>query len=468
MRSVSTKSALFEDAQKPARRVSSKAVNPTHNEGGILGGLGYVTGKALTCIASVGEGITDLVTGGIAALSGDHRQATYIFGHSEVGEWNEALDDWYNPDGVMKVVGEISGAVGNSLAFAGATAAGTAVGLPWLGYAVIGASGIGSGIGEAVQETGQLGAKEYMFGILNGGTELALEAFTGATVKAGARLAGKGASKIGASAVGKRVLTNSARRGFIRTTVTEASEEFIEEFASTYANVHWRHVTGVDPDAQYSLSDAVYAGLIGFVSGGLMSGVNQGTQNAISGYRGARIAANGNEGTMLNTAKYVIGKFGSDTALQGKRNVTDALVALANAYEAYGKLKNKDSLRGKLYLGEMQRGSAMLEARARAMYASEEFAAKAKADPAEAERYAKVLTAMLHPDTAFTAEDVKNNKELTRGTTVCDMLGYMKFAGEFINETRRKEKYAQAMAAAEMQVLAQSPMNEMQKGAQAI
>ena len=70
----------------------------SHNEGGILGGIGYVTGKMLTGIASVGEGITDLVAGGIAELSGDHRRATYIFGHSEVGEWNEALDDWYNPD----------------------------------------------------------------------------------------------------------------------------------------------------------------------------------------------------------------------------------------------------------------------------------------------------------------------------------------------------------------------------------
>ena len=127
MRTVSTKSALFENIDKPTRHVSTKAVDPTHNEGGILGGIGYVTGKMLTGIASVGEGITDLVAGGIAELSGDHRRATYIFGHSEVGEWNEALDDWYNPDGVMEVVGEIGGAVGNSLAFAGATAAGTTI-----------------------------------------------------------------------------------------------------------------------------------------------------------------------------------------------------------------------------------------------------------------------------------------------------------------------------------------------------
>ena len=103
----------------------------SHNEGGILGGIGYVVGKTLTGIASVGEGIGDLVAGGIAELSGDHRKATYIFGHSEVGEWNKALDDWYNPDDVMGVVGEIGGAVGNSLAFAGTTALGTAVGAPW-------------------------------------------------------------------------------------------------------------------------------------------------------------------------------------------------------------------------------------------------------------------------------------------------------------------------------------------------
>ena len=450
MRSYNVKSNVLTKYDQGKDR-SYNVISDTRskNEGGILGGIGYVAGKTLTGIASVGEGIGDLVAGGIAELSGDHRKATYIFGHSEVGEWNKALDDWYNPDGVMEVVGEIGGAVGNSLAFAGATAAGTAVGAPWLGYAVIGASGVGGGVGEAVQETGRLGAREYIFGTLAGATELGLEAFTGATIKAGTRLAGKGASKVGTSVIGKKLLPSTARRGFIRTAVTEASEEFIEEFASTYANVHWRHVTGVDPDAEYSFGDATYAGLIGFVSGGLMSGGSQGVQNAFNASRGARIVENGNEQTMLNTAQYVIGKFGSDTAVKSKQKVTDALAALTNSYEAYGKLKDKSGMRAKLYLGEMQQASARLEARARAMYASEEFSEKAKADPKEAEHYAKVLNAVLQPDTAFTAEDIVNNKELSKGTSVCDMLGYMKFAGEFMDESRRKAEYAEAMQEAE-------------------
>ena len=69
MRHGTGKSMLFVENGSNKRFGTGKAVNPTHNEGGILGGIGYVVGKTLTGIASVGEGIGDLVVGGIAELS---------------------------------------------------------------------------------------------------------------------------------------------------------------------------------------------------------------------------------------------------------------------------------------------------------------------------------------------------------------------------------------------------------------
>ncbi len=54
---------LFDSEEKKKRKGTDTAANPTHNEGDILGGIGYVAGKIGTGIASVGEGIGDLVAG---------------------------------------------------------------------------------------------------------------------------------------------------------------------------------------------------------------------------------------------------------------------------------------------------------------------------------------------------------------------------------------------------------------------
>ena len=433
------------------------------NTGGLLGGAGYILGKAGTGLASIGEGITDLVVGTGYKIAGNDRMAKYVFGHSEVGDWNKELDEWYNPSGAMKVVGDISGAIGQSVGFVGTTAVGTLVGVPQLGLGAIGASGAGNAIGDAVRQTGELGVKEYVYGTTSGRTEVALEKIVGATLAQGAKLAGKTGAKVTTkqvgSKLGKAALSNASRKGFIRTTVTEAAEEGLEEFLSSAADTLLLNVTGVDKEAKFSPYEAGYSALIGFVSGGLMSGVSQGTRNAMNYSRGQKIKNAGNTQTMLNTADYFSKKLHAES---GDDRIAPILTQLANSRAAYEKLKNKDGARASLYLGEMQETVTVLDTRAKAYQYSDQFAEKIKAEPSKAEEYAQKVNIIL--GTNYTAQDVIDNKDVNGIMGVRDILGVMRFAGEYMNESMRKAEMEAAMeaergeyASEEMQELANDP-----------
>ena len=452
------------DTYVPKTR-NGNIINTTNrsNQGGLLGGAGYILGKAGTGLASIGEGITDLVVGGTLDLFGQDRAAKEIFANSWVGDWNKELDEWYNPSGAMKVVGDISGGIGQSVGFVGTTAVGTLVGVPQLGLVAIGTSGAGNAIGDAVRQTGELGVKEYVYGTASGLTEVALEKIVGATLAQGAKLAGKTGAKVTTkqvgSKLGKAALSNASRKGFIRTTVTEAAEEGLEEFLSSGANTLLLNVTGVDKEAKFSPYEAGYSAMIGFVSGGLMSGVSQGTRNAMNYSRGQKIKTAGNTQTMLNTADYLSKKLHAES---GDDRIAPILTQLANSRAAYEKLKNKDGARASLYLGEMQETVTVLETRAKAYQYSDQFAEKIKAEPSKAEEYAQKVNIIL--GTNYTAQDVIDNKDVNGIMGVRDILGVMRFAGEYMNESMRKAEMEAAMeaergeyASEEMQELANDP-----------
>ena len=416
------------------------------NTGGFLGGIGYFAGKAGTGLASIGEGITDLVIGGTLDLIGQDEAAKHVFEDSWVGDWNQALDEWYNPSGAIKVVGDIGSGIGQSVGFVGTTALGSLVGAPQLGLAVIGTSGAGNAIGDAVRKTDKLGAKEYIYGTASGITEVVLEKVVGTTLAQGAKLAGKTGAKLATkqvgSKLGKAVLSNSARKGFIRTTVTEAAEEGLEEFLSTAANTVLLNVTGVDKKASFSLYEAGYSALIGFVSGGLMSGVTQGTRNAMNYSRGMRITNAGNTDTMVRKADYIADKM----QLQSDhKKLAPIFAQLSNSREAYQKLKNKDGARAALYLGEMQEAVTVIETRAKAYQYADQFAENIKEDPSKAEEYAQKVNILL--GTKYTAQDVIDNTNVNGIMGVRDMLGVIRFAGEYMNESLRKAEMEAAVEA---------------------
>ena len=125
------------------------------NKGGILGGIGYTTGKTVTGALGVVENAVDVVIGTTADLLGQEEFAKRVHTNDYTDDWNYSLDKWYNPNGAMKVVGDVAGGVGQSATYLGVSL------IPYVGpalsTALMAGSGAGSGIQTAVEKTGNLG-----------------------------------------------------------------------------------------------------------------------------------------------------------------------------------------------------------------------------------------------------------------------------------------------------------------------
>ena len=92
------------------------------NDGGFLGGLGYLGEKIGLGFLSGIEGIWDYTAGGLAKLFGADDWAEQQFSNDWVN-YNHA-DEWFNPSKGWQVAGDVAGGIGTSLpALAGVAAA---------------------------------------------------------------------------------------------------------------------------------------------------------------------------------------------------------------------------------------------------------------------------------------------------------------------------------------------------------
>ena len=395
----------------PSKKSSGE--NEEKNKGGILGGIGYALGNLGLGVASTIEGVVDMfVAAGpaawspaaalflgipdaiyraISAAEGKDTYAQEVFKNNVVGEWHESLVEEYNPGEVMSFVGDVTHGIGQSSAFLLDAL------VPGLGSTTFFLGTSGQSISSAADKTGEVGAKEVAYGLASGGVELALgKALDGMSTVA------KGLTKGGL----KNVTKSAIRKGLGRQVMTSAASEFGEEFITEYTDTILQRATGVDPNATTTLKDAIYAGLVGAVSGGLTTGVAGVSKNRSNQKRGANIIKNGNSQTLVNTANIVADRLaGEGTNFE---NAADWITALRGQVDAYNKLpvNEKMGLRGQTILGEMQASLFFAETQANVELVKKKIQNKSEQDKATIAEYVSRMTGKK-----YTVADIDSNKD---------------------------------------------------------
>ena len=387
-------------------------------------GTGYVLGKLGLGLTNVFENTGKLVSGSLHQLFGDDRMAKYTFSSptmSERADYN--LTKSYNPNGAMGLVGDVASGLGQNSVFLL-----DAVGIP-VGATILLSGAVGASTSEAVRTTGELGMKEYIHGALTGANEWFLEMATG---KAGTKLltaAAKGAKTTGLNLFAKEAV----RKGLGRNMLESAGGEFIEEFLSEPMSVIWKRATGVDPDAEVNWMNAVYSGLVGFSSGGIMGGLTSSALNAYDYINGTKAKNNGREQVILNAAETIKDRFKTDKKYSTQMN--DSITNLQAAYNTYNKAKSERAKT--IALGDMWRNIATLEASAGVQNAYERITDTAEragfdtSAKANAEEMAQTATQLLGRE--VTVDMLKNNTD----NVSSDLAVHSWAVGFFANEDSR-------------------------------
>ena len=255
------KSITPQTAQQNITAEESKS----ENTGGLLGGVGYTLGRVGLGALRGLEGIWDFAAGGIADLFGADEWAYEQATESPFDDLTTELDAWYNPSEFMQFVGDVGAGVGQmlpSVAVAAIPGAG-----PALSTAMFTTSAAGMGVSDAAKTTGELGAKEWLYGGASGAVEGAIEKLSG----------GIGGTKLG-TVLGKQVAKSTA--GKVASTFVG---EGLEEVASDLIDPTLRRVTGVDPDATVDVSQLPNTFLVGGAAGALLGGGSRVVNAARSG-----------------------------------------------------------------------------------------------------------------------------------------------------------------------------------------
>lgn len=238
------------------------------NTGGLLEGIGYTAGKLGLGLGGVVEGVGDIVAAGGDLIRGDTEMAEYRFKDNMTGDASNKLDEWYNPGGVMRFVGDTASGIGQSSVFLlDAVAPGLGTGLFFAGVG-------GQNVASAAEQTGNVGWRELGYGAASAGLEAAVGKFIGAGGQATKQLGGAilkstgktAAKKAAQTAVTKRAWT-SVGKEVLKSAIGEGVEEGVSEVADTWL-LKW---FGIDEDAETSIGQVLYAAGVGAVSGGLMT-----------------------------------------------------------------------------------------------------------------------------------------------------------------------------------------------------
>ena len=390
------------------------------NKGGVVGGAGYLLGSAAAGVAGVGEGIVDLGLALGADLTGNHRLAEYVFKDNVVGDWHADITEEYNPDSVMKFGGDVAHGLGQSSWFLLSLIPGA----QWLGPTVFGTGMVGQGISSAAEVTGDVGVKEAAYGVTTAALETGLEVALGGMGKAAKVGIGAAAKKTGKQTL-KAIASSATRKGLASKLFSAAAGEFAEEFISEYADTFLQKMYQIDPNKEYSLKDALYAGAVGAVSGGISGGSAAVIDTTVNQQRGARILANGNAQTLVNTANLVADKIaGAGTEF---KNAPEWVTRLRGEVDAYNKLVEKgqgDSLSAQTILGEMQASLFFAETQAIHSGIVEEIKNSGEDDRAALAEYINLSIDKSKRKKDYTAEDIANDTdEVTKQLATLNLAG---------------------------------------------
>lgn len=289
----------------------NQSASDDKNRGGIGAGLGYLAANLGLGAAGVGEGIGDLLAAGSDLLRGDTEMAKYRFLDNKTADAQRKLQESYNPGTIMKGAGDVASGIGNSLIFL----------IPYAGPYLAGAGYMGMGVSNAAEQTGDVGLKELGYGVVSGGLEFALDKFTGgigkagknigsavsrklgreaveSTAKATGRSASKLATKLTGKSLGKAVAIETAKGA-----LGEAAEEALAEAIDpTLLNLFH-----IDENARFDIRNVAYAGLIGGLSGGLMTAGPAAINYKSAAKAGRAIRESGETADFLEHTRLVLG-----------------------------------------------------------------------------------------------------------------------------------------------------------------
>lgn len=247
-------------SQSPTAVAQTDLQKDGKNNGGLLGGIGYVGEKLGLGILRSVEGVTDFLVGGVADLFGGDEFAENVMKNDWIN-YSHA-DEWYDPGKGMSFVGDVAGGVGNMLPSIIITAATAGAAAPVALAGSIASTGqfIGSAMGqsvsESVKESGTLGGKEWLYGTASGALEGGIEYLSG----------GIGGSQVG-KVLGKQL--GKSTLGKIGMTVVG---EGLEEVASDIANPLLKRATGVDKNAEIDWKGLPRTFAVGGATGAVMGG----------------------------------------------------------------------------------------------------------------------------------------------------------------------------------------------------
>ena len=233
---------------------------PLFDEKNTGNGLLYALESLGLGLLSSVEGAADFLVGGVAELFGADDYAESLM-KSDWVNYNQA-NEWYNPSEGWQFVGDVAQGVSNALP-------GVALSFvhPALATGYFMSSAAGRSTSEAVKETGELSAKEWLYGTGSGAIEGAIEQFS----------SGIGGSKLGKIA-GKTLAKTTAGKVF-----TTMAGEGVEEVASDIVNPMLKRVTGVDKKATIDWSSLPRTFGVGALAGGVTGGGGHVIKAATSG-----------------------------------------------------------------------------------------------------------------------------------------------------------------------------------------
>ncbi len=455
------------------KQAAAKANGPKNN-GGFLGGAKFIGQSVLAGIGGIAEGIYDilgarnsLITGdegsasdwarniwsvsgmggavlgayeGVKAvkniINGNTDAAKAYFKDDVVGDWYEDVRADYNPGGAMSFIGDVAHGLGQS-AYLFIPAAGAP-----LFYTGI----ISQGVSSAAKKTGDVGIKELAYGAIGGATEAIIDKALGGTTTAitnAVKGVGKGATKASGRAIFKAT-TDATRKGLARTVLSSAAGEFGEEFISELSDTFWQRRLGIDPNAQYSLKDAIRAGAVGAVSGATSTSVATVPRSINFHNKGESIIKRGNSQTLVNTATRVADRLAAKGTVF--KDAAEWVTALRGQVDAYNDLVKKgkgESASAKTILGEMQAYLYFAETKAAHAGITERIKNASEEDRAALAEYINMTVKESDRPRTYTAEDVANNTD-----EIASQLAIMEFAGVALNydAIRSDAEYEQEIA----------------------
>ncbi len=382
-----------------------------------ISGLAYVGGKIGLGVLGVVEGATDFIAGTVARIFGDKDYKDYVFQYDNwVQDLNTKLDEAYNPKKVGRFVGDVSSGLGQSVTFL----------IPYVGQVLFALGIWGNAISSASQKTGETGFREYAYGAGSAAVEWALERFisgSGQTLESLGKNTVKNIGSKVTKSLGKQAAKTTTTKMIAAQLVSSAGGEAVEEFLGSVWDPVWQRWTGVDDEAKVDWGDALYSGLVGFASGGIMGGVSTSVQTAYEAKRGADLNTDAKKrDAMLKEVRYLVENAEAQGLTSGSDTVAGLLAELKGGLTSYQNAKDKNGAGATIALGKLERTLAATELNVITDRHAEYIASLSKTEHDQLAEWANAY--FKDAGIEITAEDLTNvDHQITRAIATMDWVG---------------------------------------------